>query len=264
MHSARDGLQAHGVPNGGGGTTNDYLLDEGSLVAEVMGGVTAAGRCHHHQAVDEVAPGLIVTGRTADGTVEVLELASYPAILACVAAGRCAGVVPQSVLDRPLVKAIADALPIALLMALVAVQTFAVDQHLEDPAVARVQRGVQLVAELPLELDHQTGGPRVIVSARAVVNVDLHGPTMRPIAGARHPRNSPAQRRQLVAAIIQQFGRTHAARNQHGILRQMAVAGLFARQMAQQPPRQIVARSPGVTFQLYSALPAWIWLNPWA
>lgn len=29
----------------------------------------------------------------------VLELASYPAILACVAAGRCAGVVPQSVLD---------------------------------------------------------------------------------------------------------------------------------------------------------------------
>jgi DNA-binding transcriptional LysR family regulator len=29
----------------------------------------------------------------------VLELASYPAILACVAAGRCAGVVPQSVLE---------------------------------------------------------------------------------------------------------------------------------------------------------------------
>lgn len=38
--------------------------------------------------------------------------------------------VPQSVLDRPLVKAVADALPIALLMALVAVQTFAVGQTL--------------------------------------------------------------------------------------------------------------------------------------
>ncbi len=38
--------------------------------------------------------------------------------------------VPQSVLDRPLVKAISEALPIALLMALVAVQTFAVGQHL--------------------------------------------------------------------------------------------------------------------------------------
>lgn len=37
--------------------------------------------------------------RRAGGAVEVLELASYPAILACVAAGRCAGVVPQSVLD---------------------------------------------------------------------------------------------------------------------------------------------------------------------
>lgn len=37
--------------------------------------------------------------RQAGAPVEVLELASYPAILACVAAGRCAGVVPQSVLD---------------------------------------------------------------------------------------------------------------------------------------------------------------------
>ena len=33
------------------------------------------------------------------GSPRVIELASYPAILACVAAGRCAGVVPQSVLD---------------------------------------------------------------------------------------------------------------------------------------------------------------------
>jgi len=73
--TGRDGLHAHGIPNGGGGTTNDYRLDDGSLVAEVMGGPTASGRCHHHQAVDAVAPGLVVTGRTADGTVEVLELA---------------------------------------------------------------------------------------------------------------------------------------------------------------------------------------------
>lgn len=73
--TGRDGLGAHGIPSGGGGTTNDYLLADGSLVAEVMGGATASGRCHHHQAVDQVAPGLVVTGRTADGTVEVLELA---------------------------------------------------------------------------------------------------------------------------------------------------------------------------------------------
>lgn len=37
--------------------------------------------------------------RQAGRSVEVLELASYPAILACVAAGRCAGVVTQAVLD---------------------------------------------------------------------------------------------------------------------------------------------------------------------
>lgn len=73
--TGRDGLGEHGIPNGGGGSLNDYVLSEGSLAATVMGGATASGRCHHHQAVDQVAPGLIVTGRTADGTVEVLELA---------------------------------------------------------------------------------------------------------------------------------------------------------------------------------------------
>ena len=52
------------------------------------------------------------------------------ATLGCFAFEIAGHSVPQSVLDRPLVKAIADALPIALLMALVAVQTFAVDQHL--------------------------------------------------------------------------------------------------------------------------------------
>lgn len=69
-----DGLQAHGIPNGGGGTTNEYLLEPGSLVAKVLGGTTASGRCHHHQAVDRVASGLTVTGRTADGVVEAMEL----------------------------------------------------------------------------------------------------------------------------------------------------------------------------------------------
>ena len=39
--------------------------------------------------------------RAANGQApKVLELASYPAILACVAAGRCAGIIPQSMLDQ--------------------------------------------------------------------------------------------------------------------------------------------------------------------
>src|SRR6202012_2677526 len=31
-----------------------------------------------------------------------------------------------------------------------------------------------------------------------------------------------------------------------------------------QPPRQMVAMSPGGMPQSYSALPAWVWLTPWA
>jgi putative glutamine amidotransferase len=73
--TGQDGLLEHGIPNGGGGSTNEYRLTEGSLVDAVMGGPVVSGRCHHHQAVDAVAPGLVVTGRTSDGTVEVLELA---------------------------------------------------------------------------------------------------------------------------------------------------------------------------------------------
>ena len=52
------------------------------------------------------------------------------ATLGCYVAKLAGHSVPQSLLDRPLVKAISDSLPIALLMALVAVQTFAVGQHL--------------------------------------------------------------------------------------------------------------------------------------
>lgn len=69
-----DGWGHHGVPNGGGGSLNEFRLEAGSLAATVMGGETVSGNCHHHQAVDAVAPGLRVTGSTADGGVEVLEL----------------------------------------------------------------------------------------------------------------------------------------------------------------------------------------------
>ena len=52
------------------------------------------------------------------------------ATLGCYAAKIGGHSVPQTVLDRPIVREISDPLPIALLMALVAVQTFAVGQHL--------------------------------------------------------------------------------------------------------------------------------------
>ena len=44
----------------------------GSLARACLGESTTAP-CHHHQSVDRVGQGLIVTGRTADGTIEVLE-----------------------------------------------------------------------------------------------------------------------------------------------------------------------------------------------
>ena len=50
--------------------------------------------------------------------------------MGCYAAKLAGASVPQRVLERPLVLAVSDALPVALLMALVAVQTFAVGQTL--------------------------------------------------------------------------------------------------------------------------------------
>jgi len=56
------------------------------------------------------------------------------ATLGCYAAKIAGQSVPQRFLDKPLVHEISDALPIALLMALVAVQTFAVGQTLQVDA----------------------------------------------------------------------------------------------------------------------------------
>jgi len=69
-----EGLGVHGIPNGGGGANNTYLVEPESLLATVLG-ASPSGRCHHHQSVDAVAPGLRVTARTADGTVEGMEWA---------------------------------------------------------------------------------------------------------------------------------------------------------------------------------------------
>jgi putative glutamine amidotransferase len=48
-------------------------LAPGSRAAAILG-AEAKVRCYHHQAVDEVAAGLVVTGRAEDGTVEAVEL----------------------------------------------------------------------------------------------------------------------------------------------------------------------------------------------
>ena len=57
-------------------------------------------------------------------------IAVFAACIGCYAAKLAGASVPHDILDRPVVKATSDAIPIALLSALVAVQTFAVGQTL--------------------------------------------------------------------------------------------------------------------------------------
>ncbi len=73
--TGRDGLGAHGIPAGGGGSTNEFVIEPESLLARVVGATTMSGQCHHHQAVADIGEGLVVSARTADGVIEGLELA---------------------------------------------------------------------------------------------------------------------------------------------------------------------------------------------
>jgi gamma-glutamyl-gamma-aminobutyrate hydrolase PuuD len=52
--------------------TVDVTLDPGSRVGRAVGPATVV-RCHHHQSLDVLGDGLVVTARAADGTVEAVE-----------------------------------------------------------------------------------------------------------------------------------------------------------------------------------------------
>ncbi len=47
-------------------------LDPGGRIGALLG-PTVETRCHHHQAIDRLADGLVITGRAADGTIEAVE-----------------------------------------------------------------------------------------------------------------------------------------------------------------------------------------------
>jgi putative glutamine amidotransferase len=53
--------------------THEIELAPGSRVAQAMGTTRPSGYSVHHQAVERVADGLVVTGRTADGVIEAVE-----------------------------------------------------------------------------------------------------------------------------------------------------------------------------------------------
>lgn len=54
----------------------DVKIEPDSLTGRLFGDRTTV-RCYHHQAVDVVAPGLRVTARAGDGTVEAAEVTGH-------------------------------------------------------------------------------------------------------------------------------------------------------------------------------------------
>lgn len=60
---------------------NHLHLQPGSLAAAVYGAEVPTVACHHHQGVDRVGAGLIVTARASDGVVEAIEATGHPFVL---------------------------------------------------------------------------------------------------------------------------------------------------------------------------------------
>lgn len=74
-----DGSEEHRRVPGSLGPENEHDVDltPGSLAADAAGGDIVTTRSHHHQAVDRVGDGFVVTGRDLqDGLVEAIELPS--------------------------------------------------------------------------------------------------------------------------------------------------------------------------------------------
>ena len=63
------------TPGSFAGSEHDVVLDEGSLAARVAGETTHSTLQHHHQGIDAVGEGLVVTGRAAgDDLPEAIEM----------------------------------------------------------------------------------------------------------------------------------------------------------------------------------------------
>ncbi|MDW8808316.1 gamma-glutamyl-gamma-aminobutyrate hydrolase family protein [Streptomyces scabiei] len=66
--------------NAGGGvfTVNDVEIDGGTKLAELVPDASLGVKSYHHQAIDEVGDGLVVTARSDDGTIQAVELPGVP------------------------------------------------------------------------------------------------------------------------------------------------------------------------------------------
>ena len=72
------GLIPHGVPADGSEVLHAMEVGPGSLLREAVDADTIACSSHHHQGVDRVGEGLVVTGRSEDGLVEAIEVPTDP------------------------------------------------------------------------------------------------------------------------------------------------------------------------------------------
>ena len=60
--------------------THRVELERNSLMAKLLGKTTVVTNSFHDQAVKDVAPGFIVTGRSSDGVVETMEMKGNPRV----------------------------------------------------------------------------------------------------------------------------------------------------------------------------------------
>ena len=60
--------------------THAVHLEPTSVLAKVLGKTTVMTNSFHHQAVKDLAPGFVITGRTSDGVVEAMEMKGNPRV----------------------------------------------------------------------------------------------------------------------------------------------------------------------------------------
>jgi gamma-glutamyl-gamma-aminobutyrate hydrolase PuuD len=72
----------HGWADRYGEYVHDVTLDPASRLAATLGVTTVGANSLHHQAVQAGGTGVVVVGRSADGTVEAFEVDGHPEVLA--------------------------------------------------------------------------------------------------------------------------------------------------------------------------------------
>jgi len=60
--------------------THRVELEQNSVLAKILGKTMVVTNSFHHQAIKDIAPGFVVTGRTKDGIIEAMEMKENPSV----------------------------------------------------------------------------------------------------------------------------------------------------------------------------------------